>query len=158
MRKKSVNLHVLQGTYREDRHGNVRLPVRIPQCPAGMTPAARKHWRRLVKILDRAGIISEVDGLSLRLLAESYDTYLTANEKLAAHGLIAKTTNGTVIQSPFLSIRNRAWEQFVKLGGSFGLNPAARNGMNLDSRSRGLGAHDSAKAARFFGLSSGKPQ
>jgi P27 family predicted phage terminase small subunit len=140
MRKKPVELHIFHGTYRQDRHGNMRFPVRIPKCPKGMTPTSRKHWRRLAKLLDRAGIIGEVDGLSLRLLAESIDLYLTASEKMAAHGLIAKTTNGNVIQSPFLTIRNRAWEQIVKLAGSFGLHPEARNGMDFDFINRGL--HD----------------
>jgi phage terminase small subunit len=77
-----------------------------------MTPAARKHWRRLAKLLDRAGIISEVDGLS---------------------------------------IRNRAWEQIVKLCASFGLTPADRNGMHFDFRNRGLrpsGSWD--PKSRFF--------
>ncbi|MSR60539.1 MAG: phage terminase small subunit P27 family, partial [Planctomycetaceae bacterium] len=50
----------------------------MPKCPAGMTPAARKHWRRLAKLLARAGIIGAVDGLSLRLLSESIALYLTA--------------------------------------------------------------------------------
>lgn len=131
MRKKPINLHVLQGTYRKDRHGNVRLPVNIPKCPSGMTPGARKHFRRLAKVLNRMGIIAGVDWLSLRLLAESYDMYLTAGEKVAAHGFIAKTTNGNLILSPFLGIRNRAWEQTVKLAGSFGLHPEARNGMSF---------------------------
>jgi P27 family predicted phage terminase small subunit len=142
MRKKPINLHVLQGTYRKDRHGNVRLPVNIPKCPSGMTPGARKHFRRLAKLLDRMGIIAEVDGMSLRLLAESYDTYITAGEKLAAHGLIAKTTNGNVIQSPFLAIRNRAWEQIVKLAGSFGLHPEARNGMHFEFNRAGVRSRD----------------
>jgi len=131
MRKKPVEQHILQGTYRQDRHGNRPLPACVPKCPKGMTPAARKHWRHLAGILATAGIISQIDGLSLRLLAESVDLYLTSSEKLAAHGLIAKTTNGNVIQSPFLPIRNRAWEQIVKLAGQFGLTPADRNGMSF---------------------------
>jgi P27 family predicted phage terminase small subunit len=151
MRKKPIELHVLANTYRKDRHGNVRFPLGMPKCPAGMTPAARKHWRRLAKLLARAGIIGEVDGLSLRLLAESVDLYLTAAGKLETHGLIAKTTNGNVIQSPFLAIRNRAWEQIVKLAGSFGLHPEARNGMHFDFANRGLRAHDPANPkSRFF--------
>jgi P27 family predicted phage terminase small subunit len=131
MRKKPVEQHILQGTYRQDRHGKCGLTIEIPKCPKGMAPRARTHWRRLAKLLNQAGIISHIDGLSLRLLAESIDLYLTATEKLAAHGLIAKTTNGNIIQSPFLPIRNRAWEQIVKLAGQFGLTPADRTGMTF---------------------------
>ena len=146
MRKKPVELHILAGTYRKDRHGNVQLPTRIPKCPKGMSTIARKHWRRLAKLLDRAGIIGEIDGLSLRLLAESIDLYLTATEKMAQHGLVAKTTGGNVIQNPFLAIRNRAFEQIVKLAGSFGLTPEARNGMNFSFLRPGMGD----PKARFF--------
>lgn len=151
MRKKPIELHVLAGTYRKDRHGNVRIPTTMPKCPVGMTPSAKKHWRRLAKLLDQAGIIGEVDGLSLRLLAESIDLYLTATAKITAHGLIAKTTNGNVVPSPFLAIRHRAWEQIVKLAGSFGLYPEARNGMDF-SFNRGDRLSDPGNGkSRFFG-------
>jgi P27 family predicted phage terminase small subunit len=96
-----------------------------------MSPEARKHWRRLARTLATAGIISQVDGLSLRLLAESIDLYLTATAKVPSNLLVVKTSNGNVIQNPYLSIRNRAWEQIVKLAGSFGLTPADRNGMSF---------------------------
>ena len=132
-----------------------------------MTPRARTHWRRLTKLLNEAGIISHIDGLALRLLAESIDLYLTAGEKLGAHGLIAKTTNGNVIQSPFLSIRNRTWEQIVKLAGQFGLTPADRTGMSfrVGYDPNGIGAFTRQRCggmpdkSRFFGLPMGmKPQ
>lgn len=118
-----------------------------------MTPTARKYWKHLAGILNRAGIISQVDGLSLRLLAESIDLYLTATEKLSAHGLVAKTANGNVIQNPFLPIRNRAWEQIVKLAGSFGLHPEARNGMHFSFKAAG----DPSKARFFSELPRCKP-
>jgi P27 family predicted phage terminase small subunit len=96
-----------------------------------MAPTARKHWRGLARTLAQAGLISQVDGLSLRLLAESIDLYLTASAKVPPNSLVIKTANGNVIQNPFLSIRNRAWEQIVKLAGSFGLTPADRSGMSF---------------------------
>lgn len=131
MRKKPVELHVLAGTYRQDRHGNRGLPATIPPCPQGMSPTARKQWRSLARTLARAGLISHVDGLSLRLLAESIDIYLTASSKVTAQTMVVKTVNGNVIQNPFLAIRNRAWEQIVKLAASFGLTPADRNGLSF---------------------------
>lgn len=131
MKKKPVNLHVLQGTYREDRHGSLPLPSTLPKCPVGMSPGARKHWRRLARLLNQAGIISQIDGLSLRLLAESVDLYLTATAKITANTLVVKTVNGNAVQNPYLPIRNRAWEQIVKLAGNFGLTPADRNGMSF---------------------------
>ena len=131
MRKKPIPLHILAGTYRQDRHGNRGLPTNIPPCPKGMSPSARKHWRSLAQKLARAGLISQVDGLSLRLLAESIDLYLTASAKITDQTLVVKTVNGNVIQNPFLAIRNRAWEQIVKLAASFGLTPADRNGLSF---------------------------
>lgn len=96
-----------------------------------MSPTARKHWRSLARTLARAGLISHVDGLSLRLLAESIDLYLIAASKVTAQTMVVKTVNGNVIQNPFLAIRNRAWEQIVKLAASFGLTPADRNGLSF---------------------------
>jgi P27 family predicted phage terminase small subunit len=160
MRKKPIEEHILQGTYRQDRHGKCGLAIEIPKCPTGMTPGARTHWRRQAKLLNEAGIISHIDGLALRLLAESIDLYLSAGAKLEAHGLIAKTSNGNVIQSPFLSIRNSAWEQIVKLAGQFGLTPADRTGLTFrvgygpNGRQQGY-----TDKSRYFGLPMGmKPQ
>jgi len=84
----------------------------------------------MAKQLARFGLSGQIDGLMLRMLAESIDLYLTANEKLAS-GLIAKTTNGNVIQNPYLAIRNRAWEQIVSLARDFGLTPSERMGMSF---------------------------
>jgi P27 family predicted phage terminase small subunit len=115
-----------------------------------MSPGARKHWKRLAHTLERAGIISQIDGLSLRLLAESIELYETAVTKLAPNTLVLKTTNGNLMMNPFLAIRNRAWEQIVKLAGSFGLTPADRNGMSFSfvNASGPSGAKDKS---RFFG-------
>lgn len=96
-----------------------------------MSPTARRQWRSLARTLARAGLISQVDGLSLRLLAESIDLYLTASAKITAPTLVVKTTNGNPIQNPYLAIRNRAWEQVVKLCANFGLTPADRNGLSF---------------------------
>lgn len=122
-----------------------------------MAPTARKHWRSLARTLARAGLITHVDGLSLRLLAESIDLYLTASSKVTAQSLVVKTVNGNPIQNPFLGIRNRAWEQIVKLAASFGLTPADRNGMSfsVSSNPNSLASsvrkrHDVQDKSRFF--------
>ena len=156
MKKKPVELHILAGTYRQDRHGNRPLPTSIPKCPNGMTPAARKHWRRLAHVLAQAGIINQIDGLSLRLLAESIDLYETASVKITANSLVIKTSNGNPIMNPFLAIRNRAWEQIVKLAGSFGLTPADRNGMSF-SQMNGGGGYGANDKRRFFNDRPGLP-
>ncbi|HUQ71566.1 MAG TPA: DNA methyltransferase [Planctomycetaceae bacterium] len=57
MRKKPTELHILAGTYRQDRHGNRGLPASIPPCPQGMSPTARKQWRSLARTLARAGLL-----------------------------------------------------------------------------------------------------
>ena len=98
-----------------------------------MSPTARQQWRSLARKLARAGLISQVDGLSLRLLAESIDLYLNASAKITPQTMVVKTVNGNVIQNPFLAIRNRAWEQIVKLAANFGLTPADRNGLSFSA-------------------------
>lgn len=84
----------------------------------------------MAKMLARFGLIGQIDGLMLRMLVESIDLYLTATEKLTS-GLIAKTTNGNLIQNPYLAVRNRMWEQVVSLARDFGLTPADRTGMSF---------------------------
>ena len=94
--------------------------------PRHLDKIARREWKRLLPILTQMRVLTEADGIHLGNLCTAYSTLIQAQEKLAKHGMLSKSPNGYVQQSPFLSISNTAMEQVIKLSRDFGLSPASR--------------------------------
>jgi len=68
----------LQGAYREDRHGNRAnepTPSGHPQMPLTLSPAARKHWQRVVPLLVKMGVAKTVDTAALAGMCEAWSVY-----------------------------------------------------------------------------------
>lgn len=67
--KKAARLHVLQGTFRKDRHGDpnedVDPPVGRPEPPGKLSPVARAEWDRMVKRLETNRALTIVDDAAL---------------------------------------------------------------------------------------------
>jgi P27 family predicted phage terminase small subunit len=100
-----------------------------------MTDAAREAWRWIAgKLLD-AKLLTALDDLALRLMAESVDMYLRAGVEIEHYGLTSVTDKGNTIQHPAVAVRNKAWSQIVKLCQEFGMTPAARTGLAVDAKS-----------------------
>lgn len=65
---KAANLHVLQGTFRDDRHGaytNPEPPKGVPEPPQPLIGEAKAEWTRMVSRLETNGTLSIVDDAAL---------------------------------------------------------------------------------------------
>lgn len=85
-------------------------------------------WEKLVGHLESLAIITLYDDVALRLLCESWQMYLDAQDEIAEHGLTVEWKNGRRI-NPAVKIKNDAWKQIVELLRHFGLTPLARTGL-----------------------------
>ena len=72
------------------------------------------------------GVMTVADGTALATLAAAENRYWQAKEQVDKLGTIVKTTNGNLIQNPYLPVMNKAWEQMMKLFQEFGLTPSSR--------------------------------
>lgn len=97
-----------------------------PPCPAFLSVRAKREWRRISKELFALGLLTRVDRSALAAYCDSYAVWQEAVEGLAKTGLIIKTQQGNVIQSPLLGIVNRAKDQMHKFLTEFGMTPASR--------------------------------
>jgi P27 family predicted phage terminase small subunit len=130
--KKPAAAHKRNGTYRDDRHGGAKLPVRLPSAPRDMTASAKRHWQKNGKLLEEAGYVSEIDSLSLRLLCESVDQYLAALKHIGTYGLTVVETfkhGEREVINPAVKIKASAWREIVMLCRQFGMTPSARTGL-----------------------------
>ena len=97
-----------------------------PTCPSSLCPEAKTEWRRLTNLLDRNGMIGEVDGDGLALLCETTAVWREAMLKVHESGLIVKASTGSVSSNPFWTIARQAGETMYKLQASFGMLPSER--------------------------------
>lgn len=103
------------------------MPPVGAQMPEGMSEAAQKEWGRISKQLENAGILTEIDADALGLYCEAYARYKHANAQLARFGIVVRgARTGFPVQSPFLAIANKAFEQMRSILTEFGMTPSSR--------------------------------
>lgn len=100
--------------------------AKLPPPPAGLNAEERKAYRRTGHQLLAMGVMTVADGTALATLAAAENRYWQAKEQVDKLGTIVKTTNGNLIQNPYLPVMNKAWEQMMKLFQEFGLTPSSR--------------------------------
>lgn len=112
--------------------GEVHPPVAAPNCPNHLNPEARTEWQRIMPLLLKNHLVTEIDTAALALYCQSWGRWSEAEQKIAEQrakggdGLLIKAPSGYPIQNPYLAIANRAMEDCYKYLQQFGLSPSAR--------------------------------
>ncbi len=145
--KKPTALHVIEGTYRADRHEHDEPKPRplMPACPVGLKGEAAKCWKRLAPICYRMGTLTEADGEAFTALCISWadmihnyriveDWKKRSRAKSKENGsmylgAVAKTQTGYLQQIPEVAMMRQAMKEFRSWCGQFGLTPSARTGI-----------------------------
>jgi P27 family predicted phage terminase small subunit len=97
-----------------------------PRMPAHLEPAARREWRRLVRILEPMGVLTEAEADLLALYASTYARWVEASRLLQEDGLIVLSGNGTPMRNPLLPLIEQCTRTMTRCMGELGLTPAAR--------------------------------
>jgi P27 family predicted phage terminase small subunit len=100
---------------------------KLPACPPYLVGVAAEAYAAFAQQLQDAGIGTAVDGTVLAVIAVAYARWREAEEKIAEKGLIMLSPNGYPVQSPYVSIANKAMAQLHKLCAEFGMTPASRS-------------------------------
>ena len=107
------------------------------KMPEGLSDEAQKQWSRVAPMLEQAGILTEIDADALELYCEAYARWRHANAQIAKFGVVVKSPNANFpIQSPYLAISNKAFEQMRQIIAEFGMTPSSRTRV---SRAPGAG-------------------
>jgi P27 family predicted phage terminase small subunit len=132
---KPKKLHLLEGTYRADRHGKKELPKSaVPEIPAQFKndPRKRALWNELVSTLGPNGldIIHLADRKMMEMMCNDYDEVLKLGDDIAKEGFVYESLTETgVIQraNPKVGMKDQAFRRLKSLASEFGMTPAARN-------------------------------
>jgi len=159
---KPTALKLIEGNpgRRQIEPGEVRPPVVAPDCPEHLNPDAAAEWQRIIPLLLKNYLITELDTAALALYCQSYGRWAEAERKIAEQrarggdGLLIKAPSGYPIQNPYLAIANRAMEDCHKYLQQFGLSPSARTRVQASPQGDlfGYGNEDQKKhgVGRFF--------
>ena len=99
--------------------------VSLPPPPPWLSPEAKDEWLRIGPRFFSGTY--EVDTTALTMYCEAWSTYRKALGKISEHGAIIRTKGGSVTQSPYLKVADRAMGQMLKILGQFkipGIQPS----------------------------------
>ena len=136
--RKPIFRHVLDGTYRKDRHGPIPSMRYIQDLEASikpsrwLSPAAKRYFRELAPDLIRLGTL---DKINLRLF-EALCVTLAQKDNLKQ----ILDTEGEVVNGklhPLSRVYTQYVDQALRLSRDFGMTPASRSKLGLTIERRG---------------------
>lgn len=100
---------------------------KAPRCPTWLEDDAKKEWKRMSKVLESMGLLTDMDMTAFAGYCQAYARWKEAEEFLTKHGSIIKTPNGYLQQVPQVSIAQTNLKIMLKFSEQFGLTPSARS-------------------------------
>ena len=114
-----------------------KVKVYAPSCPRHLKKAAKTEWRRIAPILTNIGILSAIDRAALAGYCQAWGRWVEAEEKVSERGEVVKSSNGNIIQNPYLCVANRAMDNMRKFLIEFGMTPASRSRISAEKKATG---------------------
>lgn len=111
-----------------------KMPAGRPKMPSGLSPAARKEWRRIVPLLEERGTLSAADSVGLALYAETFSRWLDAQREIKLYGITLTQTvldrSGKAVESrkinPALRVAENCERSMRAFLREFGCTPQSR--------------------------------
>lgn len=100
---------------------------KAPRCPSWLEEEAKREWKRMGKILEQMGILTEMDMTAFAGYCQAYARWKEAEEFITQHGTMIRTPNGYLQQVPQVSIAQTNLKIMLKFCEQFGLTPSARS-------------------------------
>ena len=125
-----TNIKLLRGNPGK-RPLNEREPepkAKLPRAPEHLNDEAKREWRRMAHTLYDLGLLTEIDRAALAAYCVAWGRWVEAEKNLQKYGTVMMSPEkGWPVQSPYLSIANRAMEQMQKFMVEFGMTPSSRS-------------------------------
>jgi len=78
------------------------------------------------------GLLTNIDRVALAAYCQAYARWVEAEKGIKKSGLIVKTKDGNIIQSPLVGIANTAMKLVHKFLIEFGMTPSSRSRISVD--------------------------
>ena len=125
-----------QGTFDASRHKDRFEAEGIPTAPTIQSAEETFGW--LVKKLDDLGVVAEIDGMALQMLADAWEDYQVARNVIKEHGPTYTTTTaqGDLMfrPRPEVLMMNQSWAKVEKMMVQFGLTASSRAKIEMQEK------------------------
>lgn len=126
---KPTALKVLEGNPgKRPLNGAEPAPAhKAPRCPSWLEAEAKREWKRMGRILEQMGLLTEMDMAAFAGYCQAYARWKEAEEFISQHGTMVRTPNGYLQQVPQVSIAQTNMKIMLRFCEQFGLTPSARS-------------------------------
>lgn len=100
---------------------------KMPRCPSWLEDEAKREWKRMGKVLEDMGMLTEMDMAAFAGYCQAYARWRAAEEFITQHGDMVRTPNGYLQQVPQVSIAQTNLKILLKFCEQFGMTPSARS-------------------------------
>lgn len=97
-----------------------------PVVPKHLDKVAKEQWKRVVDLVEQAGLLSRLDTFALEQYVSLYATWREALDKVKVEGKVIVAINGYSQQNPWYTIAVQALKDMKWFLDRFGLTPVAR--------------------------------
>lgn len=113
------------------------VPEEIPvldgvlfEPPAKMTDAQKSIWRDAIENAPK-GLLRSLDRDLLKIWVVAADLHDQATQEVNTNGMLVKTSQGNLVQSPYLPIINKQAQIMMKAVSELGFSPTSRGRTTL---------------------------
>ena len=113
------------------------VPDSTPYAPRHLNAEAKKEWRRVLPIMMRIGLYTEIDRAAMAMLCQEWGRWVVAEREVQEKGEIVTSDKGYMYQNPWRHEANKAQEQMRRMMTEFGMTPSSRSRFNLPGEQEG---------------------
>lgn len=143
VKPKPAALRIVDGTHRDDRHGNAEAVGKLEKSlakpdkpPKWLTTSQKKHWRYFLKLIDDINVARMPDEVALGTMCVAFEDYLEASATLEEFGeyYVTTTKNGDemVRRHPAAMKKKEAESRLMRMCPEFGMTPSGRARLAAD--------------------------
>lgn len=104
------------------------LPGKANQSVRG---EAQREWKRIVPVLDRLGLLSEIDGALLQDYVICWARLVDCERRISKDGMTVLSYRGGEKAHPLLTVANQYRQQLRFYVGELGLGPSSRGRLQI---------------------------
>ncbi len=134
-----------------------QIEASLPDAPAFLKGPALERWTAIAPTLAQMGILTAIDTDALAAYCQVWSRWKEAEMKVQELGQLVKTTNGNLIQSPYVGIANRALSHVRAYEAEFGMTPSSRSRVKVAKAKTSFSRSAADRQReRFFGVPGGR--
>lgn len=133
--RKPTALRLLEGVAGHHRPVSAHEPKPTGRAsmPSWLGRDGREFWKRHAPQLETLGLLTAVDRESFAAVCVAYGAWRDAQRERKRRGLFAHTPNGHEQANAIIAIERKERVEFLKAAARFGMTPADRAGLEVDT-------------------------